>query len=418
MKTKVFIRSEIKTFMKTRIINRLATLCALSVCLGTGFVRLASGQQACCLSLPAPPNNAIAVNLTAFQSPDHFLDVQVVSAPAGISPGQYPGWCVEERVDIPVTGTTVPVGYIGQVFSSCDPNINKYLVAEPDALNGNWQAVNYILNHRAGYSYSDVQAAIWYFVGSGQPPVPLPYPGGPSGVPYPFVPNQVNVDLLVADASANTAAWIGAGHPRCGDVTAAVLLFDGLPNPPGTPDLQLLLIEVPCTCPLSRGDTATIGFWHNKNGQTLINSFNSGPTSTKLGTWLASNFGCLFGNLNGQPNFVVAAQFLTYFNVKGQKTYAQILAGALACYATSSTLAGGNMAAGYGFNVSSTGTGAKTYNVGSNGTAIGLLNNTFYTVAQLLQAANANCSKGTIAPGAFNALNNIFDGINSSGDIN
>jgi hypothetical protein len=103
--------------------------------------------------------------------------------------------------------------------------------------------------------------------------------------------------------------------------------------------------------------------------------------------------------------------------VTGQKTYAQVLAGALASYATSSTLAGGNMAAGYGFNVSSTGTGAKTYNVGSNGSAIGLANNTSYTVSRLLQAANANCSGGTIAAGAFNALNNIFDGINSSGDI-
>jgi hypothetical protein len=70
-----------------------------------------------------------------------------------------------------------------------------------------------------------------------------------------------------------------------------------------------------------------------------------------------------------------------------------------------------------GFNVSSTGTGAKTYNVGSNGSAIGLANNTSYTVSRLLQAANANCSGGTIAAGAFNALNNIFDGINSSGDI-
>ena len=60
------------------------------------------------------------------------------------------------------------------------------------------------------------------------------------------------------------------------------------------------------------------------------------------------------------------------------------MAGALASYATSSTLVGGNMAAGYGFNVSSTGTGSKTYNVGSNGSAIGLANNKSYTVGQLL----------------------------------
>lgn len=169
--------------------------------------------------------------------------------------------------------------------------------------------------------------------------------------------------------------------------------------------------------PVGHGDTATIGFWHNKNGQALIKALNGGPTSTALGTWLATTYGCLFGNLNGQPNTVVAAQFLTYFNVTGTKTYAQVMAGALADYATSSTLAGGNVAAGYGFNVSPTGTGAKTYNVGLNGAAIGLANNTSYTVAQLLTAANVYCSNGAILPGAFIALNNIFDGINSSGDI-
>jgi hypothetical protein len=167
---------------------------------------------------------------------------------------------------------------------------------------------------------------------------------------------------------------------------------------------------------IGRGDTATIGFWHNKNGQALILSFNGGGSSTKLGDWLAATFPCLYGNLAGKNNSVVASQFLTYFNVKGQKTYAQILAGALASYATSSTLAGGNMAAAYGFNVSSTGTGAKTYNVGSNGTAIGLANNTSYTVLQLLKAANQKCPFGTSGT-VFGALNTIFDGINQSGDI-
>ena len=147
MKIKFVIPSEIKNkkTMKTRIIKRLASLCVLSVWLGTCFVRLASGQQSCCLSLPAPPANAISVNLTAFQSPDHFFDVQVVSAPSAISPGQYNGWCVEERLDINVSGTTTPVPYSGQVFSSCDPNINTYLANESAAVNGDWQAVNYIL---------------------------------------------------------------------------------------------------------------------------------------------------------------------------------------------------------------------------------------------------------------------------------
>jgi hypothetical protein len=120
--------------------------------------------------------------------------------------------------------------------------------------------------------------------------------------------------------------------------------------------------------------------------------------------------------LAGKQNSVVAAQFLTYFNVTGQKTYAQVMAGALACYATSSTLAGGSVAGAYGFNVSASGTGAKTYNTGSSGTAVGLANNASYTVLQLLQAANQKCPFGT-SGSVFNALNTIFNGINTTGDI-
>lgn len=165
---------------------------------------------------------------------------------------------------------------------------------------------------------------------------------------------------------------------------------------------------------LAPGDTAGIGFWHNKNGQALINSLNGGPTSTQLGTWLANNYPCLFGNLNGQPNSVVAAQYLACFNVKGQKTYAQVMAAALAAYATSSALAGGSMAAEYGFNVSDSGTGAKSYNVGLYGSILGLSDNTSYTVAQLLQAADANCP---FNPAVFKVLNALFDDINQTGGI-
>src|SRR5262249_38614542 len=134
--------------------------------------------------------------------------------------------------------------------------------------------------------------------------------------------------------------------------------------------------------------------------------------------WLATNFPYLYGahsshNLTGKTNADVAALFLQFFNVSGMKTDAQILGGALAVYVTNSNLAG-NTAASYGFNVSSTGTGSRTYNVGSNGTAIGLMNNTSYTIMQLLQQANLDKKNGTFNATAFN---DIFDGINSTGDI-
>jgi hypothetical protein len=166
------------------------------------------------------------------------------------------------------------------------------------------------------------------------------------------------------------------------------------------------------------GDTATIGFWHNKNGQALILALNGGSSSESLANWLASSFPYLYGahssnDLTNKTNAAVAALFLTFFGEKGQKTDAQILAGALASYVTSSTLAG-TTAKSYGFNSSPGGTGAKTYNVGSDGSALGLINNGTYTVLQLLMQANLTEANGTYNA---NALNDVFDGINSSGDI-
>jgi hypothetical protein len=162
---------------------------------------------------------------------------------------------------------------------------------------------------------------------------------------------------------------------------------------------------------LGSGDTATIGFWHNKNGQGLI---LNAPNSPALGNWLGMNFSCLFGSLKGKNNSVVAAAFLTDFGVKGQKTYAQILAGAFAIYFTSSDLAGSG-AGKFGFNITPGGTGAKSYNVGALGTVIGLQNNQSYTIMQLLKQANADCP---LTAAQFDAFNTIFSDINQKGDIN
>ncbi len=99
--------------------------------------------------------------------------------------------------------------------------------------------------------------------------------------------------------------------------------------------------------------------------------------------------------------------------MQGQKTSAQILAGALATYATSSNLSG-TVATSYGFNSSPGGTGLKVYNVGSYGTAVGLSNNTSYTVTQLLQQADLTTQNGSFNANMFNM---IFSNINQTGDI-
>jgi uncharacterized protein (DUF2141 family) len=163
---------------------------------------------------------------------------------------------------------------------------------------------------------------------------------------------------------------------------------------------------------LDCGDTATIGFWNNKNGQAIINTKGG-----DLDGWLATSFPNIYGQLNLKTNSDVAVLFQKCFNVQGQKTDAQILAGALACYFTQSTYSN-TLVSKYGFNVSALGTGVKLYNVASYGTAIGLTNNQSYTVYQLLQQINLLKQNGTYSSKTASACNSIFDGINSQGDIN
>jgi hypothetical protein len=189
--------------------------------------------------------------------------------------------------------------------------------------------------------------------------------------------------------------------------------------------------------PVGKGDFATIGFWHNKNGQALINSLNGGSTSTALAQWLATTFPNLYGPtagiysmVNGNGTYFTNAQVAASYNANffttgtGAKTNAQILAGALAAYATSTNMAGGTFAKGYGFNTSSGGTGLDTINVGSNGAAFGVPNNSTVSVLQLLQGVNAQAKNGVLYSGnanqasLSNAANNVFDTqVNSAGDI-
>ncbi|MCY2928658.1 MAG: SpaA isopeptide-forming pilin-related protein [Planctomycetota bacterium] len=178
--------------------------------------------------------------------------------------------------------------------------------------------------------------------------------------------------------------------------------------------------------PVGGGMTATIGFWHNKNGQKLLTCLNGSASAKNLGNWLAATFPRLYGaqagsnNLTGKTNTQVAAYYMTLFNVKGQKLNAQVLAVAFAVYATNSTLAGGTIAAKYGFTVSAAGTGAALFNVGTSGAAFGVANGTTLSIMDILLAANNQAVNGVLYAGVTslqNMANVVFDGINTSGDI-
>jgi len=90
-------------------------------------------------------------------------------------------------------------------------------------------------------------------------------------------------------------------------------------------------------------------------------------------------------------------------------------------YVTNSTTGTASCVSKFGFNFGA-GTGGKTYNVGSNGAAFGVPNNTTLTVLQILQIANTNYNSTTqLFYGGDQTLtsdlNNVLNGINQSGDI-
>lgn len=179
---------------------------------------------------------------------------------------------------------------------------------------------------------------------------------------------------------------------------------------------------------VAHGQTATIGFWQNKNGQALIKAFDDGGlngTSTNLGNWLAATLPNVFGaqaganNLAGKTNAEVAAVYQQRFVVKGMKLDAQLMATALSVYATNLSL-GGAWSARYGFLVGQYGLGDSTYNIRNSGLAFGVANNTTMTVMDILLSADDQAVDGVLYNGTTalrNMANTVFDGINNSGDI-
>ena len=121
-----------------------------------------------------------------------------------------------------------------------------------------------------------------------------------------------------------------------------------------------------------------------------------------------------------QSNAYIAALFQSDFVVKGVKLDAQVLATALAVYATNATLDNTAVAASYGFVVSGDGLGAATWNVGSDGDAFGVANNTSMTVMGLLLATDGQAINGLLYNGNAarrNEANAVYSALNQAGSV-
>jgi hypothetical protein len=203
--------------------------------------------------------------------------------------------------------------------------------------------------------------------------------------------------------------------------------FDGITLASGQDGLNYNFGErPPSTGGVRSGQTATIGFWNNRNGQALIRSLNGGEASTRLGNWLAATLPNLYGStaganaLGGKTNAQVAAYFQSLFVRQGPKAEAQVLATALAVYVTNATLNDTGAGAQSGFVITATGLGTATWDVGDNGEAFGVADGTTLTVLDLLLRLDAQSANGVLYNGNTARrlqANAVFSAVNEAGDI-
>jgi hypothetical protein len=89
-------------------------------------------------------------------------------------------------------------------------------------------------------------------------------------------------------------------------------------------------------------------------------------------------------------------------------------------YATNATLDSTSVAAQYGFTVSGDGLGAAAVNVGSDGDAFGVANNTTMTVMDLLVATDAQAVNGVLYNGNTTKrahANDVYSFVNQAGGL-
>ncbi len=168
-------------------------------------------------------------------------------------------------------------------------------------------------------------------------------------------------------------------------------------------------------------ESATMLFWANL-GQTLIKQLGGASTNTALGNWLATTYSNIFGGsiLGNKTNTTVAAKYMTYYSTSGQKNSAQVMATALNVYASTLGL-GGGYSSTYGFVPTDDGLGAATFDVGTNGAAFGVSNNSTISVDQMLLAINSNAKNGVLYNNVTSLLNDCYNElgqVNGDGGIN
>jgi hypothetical protein len=232
--------------MKIQSLKCWSVLFAVALLLGLVQECPASGgnQPACGLNFTGPAGNLLTSFVDVypnFPNCDATFNSIVQTTNAPLPQGTYLAWCIDANVELdPSDGYTVAgTIYTGELLATCDTNLNNELPPNHTPTTyvspAVWQQVNYLLNHKVGTNFWNIQVAINDLVGG-------PTASGPG---YPtFVPSAVQ--SMLTDASNNAAAW----SPQPGNVIGAVYYIQQQGGIILTNPVQLIMLEVPY-CPIS-----------------------------------------------------------------------------------------------------------------------------------------------------------------------
>ncbi|MEO0097568.1 MAG: hypothetical protein ABIK78_05690 [candidate division WOR-3 bacterium] len=99
------------------------------------------------------PQDAVTLKFVRVWSNNYYYEYLLSNVPPGysIGNGTYYGWCVDRQRYI----------YLGQnydvtLYSSYDPNLPNY------ARYPKWRPINWVINHKSGYTPTEIQNVIWY----------------------------------------------------------------------------------------------------------------------------------------------------------------------------------------------------------------------------------------------------------------
>jgi len=251
---------------------------------------IADAQTSTCCNIELPPiaqQNGIMA--TVFLNPEvSYTGLTFWNIPAGYSIVDnvtYLGWCINEPDAIANGGTYVSHIYCDQDSLLQDPAVRA---AEGipgaygnSAVSADWSRINYILNNKNGKSASEVQTAIWAFIGGPPPPAGYFTSAGFSE------PSPANVAALINDANANGGGFM----PVSGQVMGIVIALPTYLN--GGVQYQPFLIEIPCRD--SRSCTGKIGnfVWNDLNGNGCQDDGEPGIPGAQVELFAATPVNCV-----------------------------------------------------------------------------------------------------------------------------